>query len=289
METLLVAAIKEMVVRTRNKLVTRHKLRQMVQSHDQPIQTFLASIKATARLCEYKVKCEEELCGKMVDFTDQMVMEQLTVGLADEETQRKLFMKPEISLPEAEKLVIAEEIGKLSQADSRSVQAMSNYQRQKKEVAGKVDKKCRHCGGDTHDKEEGNTFPVRKKHCPAFMKKCEKCSRMGHYAKFFKCKPKDDKADAKNVQNVSGSAAEVDEQVLGVVIGEVGNGVADVRVPCHESVDQVVRSGQSKRGLRKRRILRHMTYDATAGKYVNTWENRRMMNIQVGVTVDREQ
>ena len=76
------------------------------------------------------------MCGKDVDFTDQMVMEQLTVGLADEETQRKLFMKPEISLPEAEKLVIAEEIGKLSQQDSRSVQAMSNYQKQKKEVAG---------------------------------------------------------------------------------------------------------------------------------------------------------
>merc|ERR1711984_51237 len=43
-ETLLIAAIKEMVVRTRNKL------RQMVQSHDQPIQTFLSSLKATARL-----------------------------------------------------------------------------------------------------------------------------------------------------------------------------------------------------------------------------------------------
>ena len=169
-EILLIAAIKEMVVRTRNKLVTRHKLRQMVQSHDQPIQTFLSSIKATARLCDYKVKCEEDLCGKMVDFTDQMVMEQLTVGLADEETQRKLFMKPEISLPEAEKLVIAEEIGKLSQQDSRSVQAMSNYQKQKKEAAGSGDKKCGHCGGESHNKEVGNTVPVRRKHCPAFKK-----------------------------------------------------------------------------------------------------------------------
>ena len=89
------------------------------------------------------------MCRKMVDFTDQMVMEQLTVGLADEETQRKLFMKPEISLPEAEKLVIAEEIGKLSQADSRSVQAMSSYQKQKKEAVGSGNKKCKHCGGDT--------------------------------------------------------------------------------------------------------------------------------------------
>ena len=36
-------------------------------------------------------------------------------------------------------------------------------------------------------------------------------------------------------------------------------------------------------------MMRHMTYDARSGKYVNTWENRRMMNIQVGVTVDKEQ
>ena len=150
----------------------------------------------------------------MVDFTDQMVMEQLTVGLADEETQRKLFMKPEISLPEAEKLVIAEEIGKLSQVDSRSVQAVSNYQKQKQEVAGNVDKKCRFCGGDTHDKEVGNTFPVRKKHCPAFAKKCDKCSRTGHYAKVCKSRPRDDKADAKNVQNVSESAAGIGKHLL---------------------------------------------------------------------------
>ena len=288
-ETLLIAAIKEMVVRTRNKLVTRHKLRQMVQSHDQPIQTFLSSLKATARLCDYKVKCEDAICGKMVDFTDQMVMEQLTVGLADEETQRKLFMKPEISLPDAEKLVIAEEIGKLSQEDSRSVHAMSNYQKQKKEAAGDGDKKCWRCGGDSHDKEVGNTVKVRRKHCPAFEKKCEKCSWMGHYTRLCKSKFKDDKADAKNVKNGSESAAGVDEQLLGVSLGEVDDGVADLRAPCHESVDRVVRSSQGKLGVGNRRILRHMTYDAKSGKYVNTWENRRMRNLQVSVTMNREQ
>ena len=88
-EEQLLAAIREMVVRTRNKLVTRSKLRKMVQSHDQPVQTYLSNLKATARMCEYKVKCEDEMCGKMVDFTDQMVIEQLTVSLADEETKRK--------------------------------------------------------------------------------------------------------------------------------------------------------------------------------------------------------
>ena len=123
------------VVRTRNKLVTRSKLRKMVQSHDQPVQTYLSILKVTARMCEYTVKCEDKMCGKMVDFTDQMVMEQLTVGLADEETQRKLFTKPDATLAEAEKIVIAEEMGKLSQEESRSVSGISQYKRDKKEAA----------------------------------------------------------------------------------------------------------------------------------------------------------
>ena len=158
-------------------------------------------------------------------------------------------MKPEISLPEAEKLVIAEEIGKLSQADSRSVQAMSSYQKQRKEVANNGSQKCWRCGGESHDKEVGNTTSVRRQHCPAFMKKCEKCSFLGHYAKFCRTKSSKDKADAKNVQNVSESADGIEKQILGIVLGEVDNGVADLRAPSHESVDQVVRSGQGKRDI----------------------------------------
>ena len=287
-EPLLITAVKEMVVRTRNKMVTRHKLRKMVQSHDQPIQTFLSNLKATARLCDYKVKCEEELCGKFVDFTDQMVMEQLTVGLADEETQRKLFMKPDISLKEAEKLVIAEETGKLSQEDSRSVAALSLYQRQKKEAAG-GGKKCKFCGGTTHSEEEGDSFHVRKKHCPAFGKKCEKCSRMGHYTRLCKSNPRDPKAEPKEGKVKSESASGVDEHMLEINLGGGGHAPTEYPALGQESVNQLVRNNQEKLGSAKRRILRHMRFDVKAGKYVSTWTDKRMKVLQVGVSVDREQ
>ena len=52
-------------------MVARHKLRQMMQDHDQPIQIYMSNLKATARICDYKVKCEDNLYGKSVDFTDQ--------------------------------------------------------------------------------------------------------------------------------------------------------------------------------------------------------------------------
>ena len=54
--------------------------------------------------------------------------------MADEEAQRKLFTKPDVTLAEAEKLVVAEEIGKLSQEDSRSVAGVSQYMRDKKDA-----------------------------------------------------------------------------------------------------------------------------------------------------------
>ena len=49
-----------------------------------------------------------------------MVLQQMIRGLADDEIQRKLLAKSEMTLGEAEKFVMAEESGKWSQADSRS-------------------------------------------------------------------------------------------------------------------------------------------------------------------------
>ena len=60
-----------------------------------------------------------------MDYTDAMVLQQLIYGLADEQIQRKLLAKPEMTLAEAEKLIIAEESGKWSQADSKSDKQMA--------------------------------------------------------------------------------------------------------------------------------------------------------------------
>ena len=56
-------------------------------------------------------------------------------------------------------MVIAEEIGKLSQADSKSVSGISQYKRD----AAMPRKKS------------------RKKKCTAFKEKCVKCSGVGHF------------------------------------------------------------------------------------------------------------
>ena len=276
-EEQLLAAIREMVVRTRNKLVTRHKLRKMVQSHDQPVQTFLSNLKATARMCEYKVKCEDEMCGKLVDFTDQMVMEQLTVGLADEDTQRKLFTKPDVTLAEAEKLVIAEEIGKLSQEDSRSVAGISQYKRDQRDAVT-PSKRCKWCGEASHGKDAD--LSVRREKCTAWDERCKKCSRLGHFPKqchLFKTR----KPQAEKKQNETNAG--VSEELL------------EIRIDGHEApnekiVGQVYQQhyGQLKNGHSKRRILKHMRFDTQTGKYVSCWSGRKMKSLPVEVRVDRD-
>ena len=203
-EKQLLAAIREMVVRTRNKMVTRHKLRKMVQSHDQPVQTYLSNLKATARMCEYKAKCEDEMCGKMVDFTDMMVLEQLSVGLADEDTQRKLFAKPEVTLADAEKLVIAEEIGKLSQEDSKSVSGISQYKKDQR-LAATPGKRCKWCG-------EASSVQVKKSHRRKILKHMRFDTQSGKYVsswsgKRMKSLPVELRVDKEGYQDLSGTCA----------------------------------------------------------------------------------
>ena len=121
----LMEAAKGMVVKTRNRLVMQLQLKKILQGPDQPVQKYLASLKSVARTCKFQVKCTDESCGKSVDYTDAMVIQQLICDLADEQIQRKLLTKPEMTLEEAEKLIIAEESGKWSQADSKSDKEMA--------------------------------------------------------------------------------------------------------------------------------------------------------------------
>ena len=53
-------AAKGMVVKTRNRLVMQLQLKKLLQGPDQPVKTYLASLKSVARTCKFQVKCTEE-------------------------------------------------------------------------------------------------------------------------------------------------------------------------------------------------------------------------------------
>ena len=75
-------------------------------------------------------------------------------------------------MAEAEKLVIGEEIGKLSQEDSRVVSGVSQYKRDMRDAAT-PNKKCKFCGEASHGIDRG--FAVRKEKCCAWNERCMKC------------------------------------------------------------------------------------------------------------------
>ena len=146
-------AEKGMVVKSRNKLVMQLHLQKMMHGPDQQVQTYVASLKSSARTCGYRMQCTYKNCNKVVDCTDSMGLHHIIRGIADNEIQRKLLAKSEMTLGEAEKFVMAEESTKGSQADSRSEPqiAAGLYTLKSQQIL--KPKPCGRCG-TAHIKEE---------------------------------------------------------------------------------------------------------------------------------------
>ena len=66
---------RQLVVKTRNKLVHRFKLATMVQGGDEPITSFKTRMKPVARTGKFQVECVA--CKGQADYTDQMVLDNL--------------------------------------------------------------------------------------------------------------------------------------------------------------------------------------------------------------------
>ena len=89
-EAKLLKEAKKMVLKQRNKLLKRLKLKSLVQGGDEAITSFGPRLKPLARTGKFKEKCGEE-----VDYTDQMVLDNLIRSLADEDIKKKVLAKPE--------------------------------------------------------------------------------------------------------------------------------------------------------------------------------------------------
>ena len=83
---------RKMVLKKRNKLVNRLKLNSLVQGGDESVTGFETRLKPLARTGRFKEKCGK--CRTDVDYTDQMVLDNLIRGLADEEIKKKVLAMP---------------------------------------------------------------------------------------------------------------------------------------------------------------------------------------------------
>ena len=164
--------LEHLIVRKRNKLASVMELLAAKQDTGQKILAFLAQLKSKGRHCQLSKRCE---CGKEVDYTEEVVLFRLVAGVSDLELQEDLLKVENLNLEEAEKLAVAKESAKSSQAEmvgDTAHKIKSEYMQQKLSKGSEI---CKWCGGATHKD--------RLKECPAQGKECTKCGKLNHFRK----------------------------------------------------------------------------------------------------------
>ena len=191
------AAIRKLAVREENTMVARVKLHGMHQDRDEPVRSFGARLRGQASICKFVIKCPG--CDNAVNYTDAILRDVLTKGIADPEIQLDLLgdKNQDMSLEEVFKFVEAKESGKRSASqllDTHSIEAASSSYRKTKTVKPSIaqdkfepkthDHKekpdaCTYCGKPGH----GKSAParVRRNDCPAYGHTCGLCNRLNHY------------------------------------------------------------------------------------------------------------
>ena len=82
--------LEHLIVQKRNSLLSVMDMMSLKQESGQKFLSFLAQLKAKARVCSFSKACE---CGRKVDYTDEMVLCRLVSGVYDQELQEEMLKK----------------------------------------------------------------------------------------------------------------------------------------------------------------------------------------------------
>ena len=193
----MLAAIKKLAVRVENTMVARVQLHNMRQDNDETICSFGARVRGQAGVCKYQIKCQN--CDTEVSYTEQIIRDVITRGLADSEIQLDLLgdKNQDMSLEDVLKFVEAKESGKRSAGrlfEAHGINASrSQYHRQKQDASKPFreesnDEPCNYCGKRGHGRNAASK--VRKAQCPAYSKKWDNCHHPNHSATVCRSKAK---------------------------------------------------------------------------------------------------
>ena len=184
-EAQVLAAIKTLAVREENVMVARVNLHNMRQDRDETVRSYGARLQGQAGVCKFVMKCPG--CEIEVNYTDSILRDVLTRGIADPDIQLELLgnSKQNMTVEEVFQFVEAKESGKRSAStllDSHAVDvASSSYRKAKNAQQRDIRDKnipCSYCGTKGH----GKSAPGRQRRleCPAYGHKCELCNRDHH-------------------------------------------------------------------------------------------------------------
>ena len=177
----LLATIRRLAVKEESTLVHRMKLNKMTQSPGTGIRTFLATPRGQASLCQYSIACKEPGCTHTVDFSDEIIKDNLIRGLADPEILSDLLGDPKTdrTLEETVTVIAQKEQGKSTKsAVGDTAGAISHPAKVNLPVHSGG--RCWACGEPSHGPKNDRT--TRARYCRAWSFTCTKCSVKGHFA-----------------------------------------------------------------------------------------------------------
>ena len=158
-EAELLQQIRDVVVRKRNRTVTRRNLHELKQQHEEPIRKFTGHVRSLAVISEYVVECS---CKLKVPYSDLVIKDQVIAGISNTEIKEAVLSHANINSMTLDKLttfIEGKEAGKasLGQMESGSVSKVGSRERKDKPStgskpgrtggsSGRSGEQCRNCG-----------------------------------------------------------------------------------------------------------------------------------------------
>lgn len=144
----------------------RHKFRNLEQTIDEPIETFVLRLREQGNLCEYGDHLEEEIKEQLFEK-----------GISDD-LRAMILNKPQMSLADTiEAGRSLETIGKHRKSSMLNTQLeeVNKVIRVTGKAKNNVGRACYRCGRSGHFANDEN--------CPALNRKCQRCGYVGHFKK----------------------------------------------------------------------------------------------------------
>ena len=165
-------ALGEYFKPAKNVNYERYKFGCCKQETDEPIDSFLTRLREGVASCEYR------------GLKDEMIRDRLVLGVASENTRRRLLRERELTLP------AAVEICRLAELTEKRMKTMESPQVQADSVNAADKQNERRKTQDRRGRDLqfawkycGNTHKRGREQCPAYGKTCRVCGVANHFAK----------------------------------------------------------------------------------------------------------
>lgn len=201
--------IKRVAVKGTHKEVHRINFFRLSQMDGETVTQYVARLKSQAVLCQFKVTCINHNPEVEINYSDDMITQQLISGLKNQQHQERILSESPVlptltlKIERLQCLEATEESTDLMRSTdgsspNHSTNALirSAYRRSRSfNPSTRSTQNCKGCGRAQH---AGKT--MARKDCPAFNKTCNNCGIKGHFEAV--CQKKADTSRSNAITNV---------------------------------------------------------------------------------------